>query len=87
MKFNLNLSNISFLGEELDTISIHLYPIFIIEFINGYYTSKELFDENNNFLKNKKALRTNSIDNNNIKGDNSTKLLEGIKKEDNNEKK
>ena len=87
MKFNLNLSNISFLGEELDTISIHLYPIFIIEFINGYYTSKELFDENNNFLKNKKALRTNSIDNNNIKGDNSTKLLEGIKKEDNNEEK
>ena len=86
MKFNLNLSNISFLGEELDTISIHLYPIFIIEFINGYYTSKELFDENNNFLKNKKTLRTNSIDNK-IKGDNSTKLLEGIKKEDNNEEK
>ena len=54
MNFNLNILNISFLGEELDTISIHLYPIFIIEFINGYYTSKELFDENNNFLKNKK---------------------------------
>ena len=42
MKFNLNLVYLSFLGEELYTTNINFYPMLIIEFMKGYYTTKEL---------------------------------------------
>ena len=68
MKFNLNLLNLSFLGTELYTTSIYYYPIVIIEFMNGYYTTPELFEKNDflingNLTKNKSA----EISNDNLK--------------------
>ena len=46
IKFNVNLLDLSFLGEELYTTSIYLYPILIFEFMNGYYTTTELYEQN-----------------------------------------
>jgi len=66
LKFNLNLLNLSFLGTELYTTSIYYYPIVIIEFMNGYYTTPELFEKNDalingNLTKNKSAEISNDI--------------------------
>ena len=47
MKFNLNLLEISFLGKELYTITIYQYPMLILEFMDGNYTTTELFKRNN----------------------------------------
>ena len=49
IKFDINLLDLAFLGEELYTTSIHFYPIVIFEFMNGYYTTSGI-SEKNNFL-------------------------------------
>ena len=69
MKFNLNLLNLSFLGEELYTTSFHYYPMFIIEFMKGYYTTAELYEKN-------EALMNNNITNNIVKPKESQDTLE-----------
>ena len=66
LKFNLNLLNLSFLGEELYTTSIYYYPILIIEFMNGYYTSNELYQKNYSLINNQineKISKDSSSDN------------------------
>ena len=47
MTFHINLFELSFLGKELYTVSINYYPMLILEFLDGYYTTKELFEKNN----------------------------------------
>ena len=77
MKFNLNLLNLAFLGEELYTTSFHYYPMFIIEFMKGYYTTAELYEKN-------EALMNNNITNNIIKPKESQDSLDdNLKIEDN----
>ena len=66
IKFNVNLLDLSFLGEELYTTSIYLYPILIFEFMNGYYTTTELYEQNIALVN------ANKIQN--IKKDNSLKI-------------
>ena len=63
VNFKLNLLNLHFLGEQLDAITIEFYPIFIIEFINGYYTSKELFEKNNILIEYQNTIGLDSIKN------------------------
>ena len=46
MKFNLNLLELSFLGKELYNVTISLYPMLILEFMDGNYTTTELFLKN-----------------------------------------
>ena len=46
MKFNLNLFELSFLGKELYNVSINHFPMLILEFMDGYYTTNELFQKN-----------------------------------------
>jgi hypothetical protein len=61
MKFNLNLFELSFLGKDLYTVSINHFPILILEFMDGYYTTNELFRKNTIIDKRKTS---NDIDNN-----------------------
>ena len=86
MKFKVNLLNLSFLGEELYTTSIYYYPILIIEFMNGYYTTTELFKKNDYLinLNSSKKLSADSLDNN-FKIDNYTSeaIVNKSKKEQN----
>ena len=46
LKFYVDLGNLSFLGKELRNISIYHYPIIIFEFMNGYFTTEELYEQN-----------------------------------------
>ena len=46
MNFNLNLSELSFLGKELYNVTIYHYPMLILEFMDGNYTTTELFLKN-----------------------------------------
>jgi len=46
LQFEVDLGRLSFLGKELKTVSIYHYPIIIFEFMTGYYTTKELFEIN-----------------------------------------
>ena len=46
MKFNLNLLELSFLGKELYNVTIAYYPMLILEFMDGNYTTTELFLKN-----------------------------------------
>ena len=46
LKFYVDLGNLSFLGKELRSISIYLYPMIIFEFMNGYFTTEELYEQN-----------------------------------------
>ena len=82
MKFNLNLVYLSFLGEELYTTNINFYPIIIIEFMKGYYTTKELYEKNNILINANltKKLNSDSIENN-LKIDNSIKESKKVEKE------
>ena len=82
MKFNLNLVNLSFLGEELYTTNINFYPIIIIEFMKGYYTTKELYEKNNILINANltKKFNSDSIENN-LKIDNSIKESKKVEKE------
>ena len=49
IKFDINLLDLTFLGEELYTTSILFYPVVIFEFMNGYYTTSGI-NKKNNFL-------------------------------------
>ena len=82
MKFNLNLVNLSFLGEELYTTNINFYPIIIFEFMKGYYTTKELYEKNNILINANltKKLNSDSIENN-LKIDNSIKESKKVERE------
>ena len=81
MKFNLNLVYLSFLGEELYTTNINFYPIIIIEFMKGYYTTKELFEKNNILINSNltKKLCADSLENN-LKIDNTIKEAKKVEK-------
>ena len=46
LKFYVDLGNLSFLGKELRNIAIYHYPIIIFEFMNGYFTTEELYEQN-----------------------------------------
>ena len=46
MNFNLNLLELSFLGKELYNVTIYHYPMLILEFMDGNYTTTELFLKN-----------------------------------------
>ena len=61
IKFNINLLDLSFLGEELYTTSIHIYPIIIFEFLNGYYTTAELNAKNNDLINANNAQNENVL--------------------------
>lgn len=63
MKFNLNLLELSFLGKDLYTVTINHYPMIILEFMNGNYTTTELFQENE-LLLNDNFMKKQSSDNN-----------------------
>ena len=43
MNFKLNLLELSFLGKELYNVTISHYPMLILEFMDGNYTTTELF--------------------------------------------
>ena len=45
-KFYVDLGRLSFLGQELRNVSIYHYPIIILEFMTGYFTTEELFEKN-----------------------------------------
>jgi len=81
VKFKLNLLNLHFLGEQLDAITIEFYPIFIIEFINGYYTSKELFEKNNILIEYQNTIGLDSIKND-VDGNKLINSFEQVKRED-----
>ena len=51
MRFNLNLLELSFLGKDLYNVSIYHYPMLILEFMNGNYTTTELFNKNEELIK------------------------------------
>jgi hypothetical protein len=51
MRFNLNLLELSFLGKDLYKVSIYHYPMLILVFMNGNYTTTELFKENEELVK------------------------------------
>ena len=51
MKFNLNLLELSFLGKDLYKVSIYYYPMLILEFMDGNYTTTELFQKNEDLKK------------------------------------
>ena len=51
MRFNLNLLELSFLGKDLYKVSIYHYPMLILEFMNGNYTTTELFNKNEELIK------------------------------------
>ena len=81
MKFNLNLVYLSFLGEELYTTNINFYPMLIIEFMKGYYTTKELYKKNNILINENltKKLSADSLDYN-LKIDNTIKEARKVEK-------
>ena len=60
IKFDINLLDLTFLGEELYTTSILFYPIVIFEFMNGYYTTSSI-NEKNNFLINENVKNNENI--------------------------
>ena len=66
IKFNINLLDLSFLGEELYTTSIHIYPIIIFEFLNGYYTTAELNAKNNDLINANNAQNENVLKTGNL---------------------
>ena len=45
-KFYVDLGHLSFLGQELRNVSIYVYPIIILEFMTGYFTTEELYKKN-----------------------------------------
>ena len=45
-KFPVDLGHLSFLGQELRNVTIYVYPIIILEFMTGYFTTEELYKEN-----------------------------------------
>lgn len=51
IRFNLNLLELSFLGKDLYKVSIYHYPMLILEFMNGNYTTTELFKKNEDLKK------------------------------------
>ena len=51
MKFNLNLLELSFLGKDLYKVPIYYYPMLILEFMDGNYTTTELFQKNEDLKK------------------------------------
>ena len=53
LKFKINLSQLSFLGKELYSITIYHYPIIIFEFTTGYYTTYELNKINEKIISDK----------------------------------
>ena len=64
MKFHLNLFELSFLGKELYTVSINYYPMLILEFLDGYYTTNELFEKNNLLDETSQKKLSNDLDEN-----------------------
>ncbi len=55
MKFNLNLLELSFLGKDLHTVPIYHYPMLILEFLEGNYTTTELFAKNDILVNGKQS--------------------------------
>ena len=47
----MNLLELSFLGKDLYKVSIYHYPMVILEFMNGNYTTTELFNKNEEIIK------------------------------------
>ena len=45
-KFYVDLGHLSFLGQELRNVYIYVYPIIILEFMTGYFTTEELYKKN-----------------------------------------
>ena len=46
LKFFVDFGRLSFLGKELQNVSIYHYPIIILEFMTGYFTTQDLYEEN-----------------------------------------
>ena len=44
--FKVDLSCLEYLDKDLRKVSIYTYPIIIFEFMTGYFTTKELYEEN-----------------------------------------
>ena len=88
MKFNLNLLNLAFLGEELYTTSFHYYPMLIIEFMKGYYTTAELYEKNESLMNNnmtgkmKTENSSNSLEDNSKTEDSSNTTMKENKNEE-----
>ena len=68
MKFNLNLLELSFLGKDLYTVTIYQYPMLILEFMDGNYTTTELFQRNNLLISGNDPEDSNNIDDNSNSG-------------------
>ena len=85
MRFNLNLLELSFLGKDLYNVSIYHYPMLILEFMNGNYTTTELF------LKNEELVKGANIEDNSTLGYSWENIqiedFEEINKKDKNEQK
>ena len=60
MTFNLNLFELSFLGKDLYTVTIYQYPMLILEFMDGNYTTMELFNLNNYLITGEDPQKANS---------------------------
>ena len=60
MKFNVNLLELSFLGKDLYTVSIYHYPMLILEFMDGNYTTTELFQANDSLINENSSKKTNT---------------------------
>ena len=88
MRFNLNLLELSFLGKDLYKVSIYHYPMLILEFMNGNYTTTELFikneelikgsniEENSNLMYSWENIQIDEIEENNKKDKNEQKIYE-----------
>ena len=63
MKFCVNLLELSFLGKDLFTVSIYHYPMLIFEFMDGYYSTTELFQKNDLLLNENISKRISSDSN------------------------
>ena len=60
MTFNLNLFELSFLGKDLYNVTIYQYPMLILEFMDGNYTTMELFNLNNYLITGEDLQKANS---------------------------
>jgi hypothetical protein len=79
MKFNVNLLELSFLGKDLYTVSIYHYPMLILEFMDGNYTTTELFQANDLLINENSSKKTNTDSNINIEENlNISNLLESV---------
>ena len=75
MKFNLNLQELAFLGKGSHSVSIYHYPMLILEFLEGNYTTTELFEKNDILINGPKRSFDTEENSNVGKSENTTEIF------------